>query len=96
MIISLLLVDGRRDETAFELMNNEGAFVRLLELILSLRGNTSFDGAGLQGMLMDLFYEMSRIQRIKIEDLGAFVTYSGLYFSTALLTGLLPGDSRSG
>lgn len=28
--------------------------------------------AGLHRLLMDLMYEMSRIQRVKIEDLGAF------------------------
>ncbi|WEW60599.1 pre-rRNA processing [Emydomyces testavorans] len=51
------------------MMNSEGAFVRLLELIQSVRENTGDDGAGLHRSLMDLFYEMSRIQRIKIEDL---------------------------
>lgn len=54
-------------------MCKEGAFCRLLELIQSLRGN-DHSGSGveesLQRLLMDLLYEMSRIQRVKVEDLG--------------------------
>lgn len=50
-------------------MNEEGAFPRLLELVHSV-GNQDYDAAGLHRLLMDLLYEMSRIQRIKIEDLG--------------------------
>ncbi|KMU88062.1 hypothetical protein CIHG_05830 [Coccidioides immitis H538.4] len=69
VIVLLLLVDGRHDEIAFEMMNSEGAFVRLLELIQSRRRRTGDHEAGLHRLLMDLFYEMSRIQRIKIEDL---------------------------
>lgn len=52
------------------MMNEEGVFARLLELIQSLRHDESDGGAGLHRLLMDLLYEMSRIQRIKIEDLG--------------------------
>ncbi len=52
------------------MMNQEGVFARLLELIQSLRCDDSDSGAGLHRLLMDLLYEMSRIQRIKIEDLG--------------------------
>ena len=51
----------------------KGRFVRLLELIQSLRGN-DHSGSGVEAslhrLLMDLLYEMSRIQRVKIEDLG--------------------------
>lgn len=50
-------------------MNEEGAFPRLLELVHFV-GNQDNDAAGLHRLLMDLLYEMSRIQRIKIEDLG--------------------------
>ena len=57
------------------MMNKEGAFPRLLELIQAQRKNgVDGDGAatGLHRMLMELLYEMSRIQRVKIEDLGRF------------------------
>lgn len=51
-------------------MNKEGVFARLLELIQALRSGEMNGGADLHRILMDLLYEMSRIQRIKIEDLG--------------------------
>lgn len=54
------------------MMNEEGVFGRLLGLIQSLRNEDTEDGAGLHRLLMDLLYEMSRIQRIRIEDLGEF------------------------
>jgi hypothetical protein len=74
--VSFLLFDGRQNETTFEMMNSEGAFPRLLELIQAQRKNgVDGDGpeTGLHRMLMELLYEMSRIQRIKIEDLGGFL-----------------------
>lgn len=55
------------------MMNEEGVFARLLELIQSLRGDDTDGGAGLHRLLMDLLYEMSRIQRVKIEDLGTLI-----------------------
>ncbi|KAI1915668.1 pre-rRNA processing [Ophidiomyces ophidiicola] len=70
VIASLLLFDGRQDGTLFEIMNREGAFGRLIELIRGTIGDIG--GAGLHQLLMELFYEMSRIQRIKIEDLSTF------------------------
>jgi hypothetical protein len=54
------------------MMNEEGAFARLLELIQALRKEEMDGEAGLHRLLMDLLYEMSRIQRVKIEDLGRF------------------------
>ncbi|KAK2768685.1 hypothetical protein FQN54_000541 [Arachnomyces sp. PD_36] len=72
LITSFLLFDGRQNETTFEMMNKEGAFPRLLELIQAQRKNgVDGDGpeTGLHRMLMELLYEMSRIQRVKIEDL---------------------------
>jgi hypothetical protein len=54
------------------MMNEEGAFARLLELIQALRREEMDGGAGLHRLLMDLLYEMSRIQRVKIEDLGGY------------------------
>lgn len=54
------------------MMNEEGSFPRLLELVQSQKPDGD-GGAGLHRLLMDLLYEMSRIQRVKIEDLGEFV-----------------------
>ncbi|OJJ40348.1 hypothetical protein ASPWEDRAFT_33713 [Aspergillus wentii DTO 134E9] len=67
MITSFLFFDGRQNENTFQMMNEEGAFPRLVEL-LQAEGNDDY-GAGLHRLLMDLLYEMSRIQRVKMEDL---------------------------
>ena len=48
------------------MMNEEGAFPTLLELI---RGRKDND-VGLYRMLLELLYEMSRIQRLRTEDLS--------------------------
>jgi hypothetical protein len=68
VIASLLLLDGRENETTLEMISSEGGFVRLLELIQLTRSQD----ADLHRLLMDLMYEMSRIQRLRIEDLGEF------------------------
>ena len=48
------------------MMNDEGVFPRLLELIQGMK-----DGdMGLHRMLLELLYEMSRIQRIQNGDLS--------------------------
>lgn len=73
LISSFLLFDGRRHEVTFHQMNDEGAFPRLLELIQIQRRKDEDNGAGLGRLLMDLLYEMSRIQRVKIEDLGGCI-----------------------
>ncbi|MCJ1235595.1 hypothetical protein MMC14_003566 [Varicellaria rhodocarpa] len=64
-LASFLLLDGRQNESTLEMMNEEGIFPRLLELIQSMRDG----GLGLHRMLLELLYEMSRIQRLRIEDL---------------------------
>ena len=66
LIIAFLLFDGRQHDITFEMMNEEGGFPRLLELILGEKD----DDAGLHRMLLELLYEMSRIQRLRIEDLS--------------------------
>ncbi|KAJ9620904.1 pre-rRNA processing [Taxawa tesnikishii (nom. ined.)] len=70
-----LLFDGRSEETTFEMMQTEGAFPRLVELIRSRRD----DDRGLHRLLIELLYEMSRIQRLSWEDLrnvdDAFIMY---------------------
>ncbi|KAE8136751.1 hypothetical protein BDV38DRAFT_249077 [Aspergillus pseudotamarii] len=71
LISSFLLFDGRQNEVALHMMNEEGAFPRLLELLQAQnrKKDVEGDGTGLHRLFMDLIYEMSRIQRIKIEDL---------------------------
>lgn len=76
LISSFLLFDGRQNEATLHMMNEEGSFSRLLELLQAQRRakkeghGEGEDGAGLHRVLMDMLYEMSRIQRIRIEDLG--------------------------
>ncbi|KAL8693161.1 MAG: hypothetical protein Q9218_001943, partial [Villophora microphyllina] len=65
LIVALLLFDGREHEATFELMNAEGIFSTLVELIYGGKD----DDAGLHRMLLELLYEMSRIQRLRIQDL---------------------------
>lgn len=62
LIASFLLVDGRRHEDTFFLMNEEGCFPRLLQLV-QLPGRH-------HRVVMELLYEMARIQKVKLEDLG--------------------------
>ncbi|KAL4910775.1 hypothetical protein BDW74DRAFT_141837 [Aspergillus multicolor] len=70
MIASFLLFDGRQREVPLVMMNEEGVFPRLLELlqVQALRMDDD-NAAGLHRLLMDLMYELSRIQKIRIEDL---------------------------
>jgi hypothetical protein len=70
MIASFLLFDGRHHEIPLYMMNEEGVFPRLLELlqVQSLRMDNE-SAANLHRLLMDLLYELSRIQKIRIEDL---------------------------
>jgi hypothetical protein len=72
VIASFLIFDGRRNEAVLRVMNEEGSFPRLLELLQVQNKKRGDDEAGLHRLLMDLMYEMSRIQRIKIEDLGGW------------------------
>jgi hypothetical protein len=72
---NFLLLDGRTEEDTFRNMINEGCFGRLLELIKSC-GNRD---PRLHRLLLELLYEMSRIERLRPEDLlqvdDGFVTY---------------------
>ncbi|TVY91219.1 Protein dip1 [Lachnellula willkommii] len=65
-ISSFLLFDGRDNEATFEKMNHEGCFPRLLELVKQGKK----DDARLHRMLLELLYEMSRMQRLSAEELG--------------------------
>lgn len=66
IIANFLLFDGKHNETTFETMIHEGCFPRLLELI----GKGKDEDARLHRMLLELMYEMSRVQRLTLEDLA--------------------------
>ena len=65
IIASFLLLDGQHNEDSFDKMNKEGVFARLVELIKHKRD----EDPRLHKLLMKLLYEMSRVQRLSIEDL---------------------------
>ncbi|KAF2258532.1 hypothetical protein CC78DRAFT_478393 [Lojkania enalia] len=68
MVAAFLLYDGRNDEndTIFEMMQAEGVFPRLVDLI---RTPSVQEDTRLHQMLLELMYESSRIQRLSWEDL---------------------------
>ncbi|KAL1853652.1 pre-rRNA processing [Diaporthe australafricana] len=75
VIANFLLLDGRSDETTFKTMIDEGCFPKLVELIKSRRD----DDRRLHRLLLELMYEMARIERLRVDDLlcvdDAFVIY---------------------
>ncbi|KAI1498416.1 hypothetical protein F5X99DRAFT_393450 [Biscogniauxia marginata] len=74
-IATFLLLDGRAEEATFKRMIQENCFNRLLELI---NGRKDQD-PGLHRLLLELLYEMSRMEQLRVDDLlrvdDAFVTY---------------------
>lgn len=80
LITSLLLESGREDESCFEVMIEEGCFGRLVWLIRQERKRFVASGeephqyeahdTGLAKLLLELVYEMSRVQRLSPVDLG--------------------------
>lgn len=75
LIANVLLFDGRQNQKTFELMQEEGLFLRLMEMVLRKRAEDLI----LWSVVLDLLYEMSRIQRLRREDLEAiddeFISY---------------------
>lgn len=67
LIANILLFDGRQNQKTFELMQEEGLFPRLMVMVLGKRDEDRI----LWGVVLDLLYEMSRIQRLRREDLEA-------------------------
>lgn len=73
LVAAVLLFDGRANEVTFEVMQAEGTFQRLVELVR--RGSESGDGdqegddGSLRRLLLELLFEMSRIQKLSREDL---------------------------
>lgn len=75
VIASFLLLDGRAEVATFARMIDESCFSRLLELI---NGREAIDPR-LHRLLLQLMYEMSRVERLRTEDLllvdDNFVSY---------------------
>lgn len=75
VIANFLLLDGRADESTFRRMIGEGCFARLLDLIR----NCANQDRRLHRLLLELMYEMSRIEQLRTEDLlqvdDGFVMY---------------------
>lgn len=65
-IACLLFLDGRHDGSVFSRMVDEACFSRLLDHIIAHRADGDVP---LHRMLLQLMYEMSRIERLKVEDL---------------------------
>ncbi|PNP37179.1 hypothetical protein TGAM01_v209276 [Trichoderma gamsii] len=82
-IVSLLLLDGHKDEATFPRMIQEACFPRLLELIRQEK-----DGdPRLHRFLLQLMYEMSRVERLAPEDL-ALVDDDFIHFLFGLIEGV--------
>lgn len=75
VIANFLLLDGRSDEETFRHMIEEGCFPKLVELINGRRD----DDRRLHRLLLELMYEMARIERLRVADLlcvdDNFITY---------------------
>lgn len=69
------MLDGQADESTFSRMVEEACFPRLLELI---NGRKDHDPR-LHRMLLELMYQMSRIERLRTADLlqvdDGFIAY---------------------
>lgn len=64
-ITCLLLLDGQTEELVFARMIDEACFPRLLELIKA----RSDDDPRLRRFLLQLMYEMSRMERLRRDDI---------------------------
>lgn len=75
VIANFLLLDGRFDEATFKQMIEEGCFSKMVELINGRRD----DDRRLHRLLLELMYEMARIERLRVDDLlcvdDHFITY---------------------
>lgn len=70
----VLLYDGRGNQKTFEAMLEEGLFIRLMDLVQRTRSEDRL----LWRALIELLYEMSRIQRLRLEDLGKLGAFLGM------------------
>ncbi|KAG6006095.1 hypothetical protein E4U21_007392 [Claviceps maximensis] len=83
-IASLLFLDGCANESIFPSMVEESCFPRLLELIISHQEEAD---PHLQRVLLQLMYEMSRVQRLKVQDL-ALVDDEFVHYLFGIIEGL--------
>ncbi len=67
IVVTFLLADARENEQTFEMLNKEGTFPRLVELIAHPRENEEH----MHRTLMELMYEIARIQKVTNDDLSA-------------------------
>ena len=67
--VTFLLADSRENETTYDLLIKEGVFPRLVALIAHPREHEETTHRS----LMELLYEMARIQKITNHDLGMFI-----------------------
>ena len=65
-IACVLFLDGCHDDSTFPRMIEDACFPRLLELI---KGHQDYEDPRLHRMLLQLMYEMSRVERLKLDDL---------------------------
>ncbi|KAK5172966.1 pre-rRNA processing [Saxophila tyrrhenica] len=63
--VAFLIYDGRTNENGFSMLQGEGTFPRLVQLIRDKRDNDY----GLHKLLLELLYEISRSQRLNRDDL---------------------------
>lgn len=64
--VTFLLADARENEQTFDLLNNEGCFPRLIDLI----AHPHRDEESVHRTLMELLYELARVQKITNDDLS--------------------------
>lgn len=70
---TVLLYDGRTHHTTFEMMRESKLFPRLVELALSKK---SSEDKECRNRLLEVLYEMSRVQRLNYSDLGIAVNHN--------------------
>ncbi|KIV99827.1 uncharacterized protein PV09_08497 [Verruconis gallopava] len=89
LLAAILLCDGRANEETLFMLQQEGAFPRLVELVTEYNGREGEEQ--LHRMLLDIMYEMSRIQRLTWEDLSA--VNDGFVISLFAITESLSSDA---
>lgn len=74
-MVTFLLAEARENESTFELLNREAAFPRLVELIAHPQKHEE----SMHRSLMELMYEMARIQKITNDDLCMFKSTNSIF-----------------
>jgi len=88
MLAVFLLYDGKYHEQTFVSMTEEGSFPRLVQLI---REGID-DEMGLHKTLVELMYEMSRIQEITPDELGIHCPLVLLFIRVNTLVATIDDD----